>query len=117
MLNLKHPNIVPLIGVCTKPLALILDLAPMGALDQILRNYRRSGSKFDPHILQQIVFQTAKALEYLHQQRIIYRDLKSENVLVWSIPVPLQDPYAVNTHVKMADYGWYILILLITIYI
>lgn len=106
MLNLKHPNIVPLIGVCTKPLALILDLAPMGALDQILRNYRRSGSKLDPHILQQIVFQTAKALEYLHQQRIIYRDLKSENVLVWSIPVPLQDPYAVNTHVKMADYGW-----------
>lgn len=108
MLNLKHPNIVPLIGVCTKPLALILDLAPMGALDQVLRNYRRSGSKFDPHILQQIVFQTAKALEYLHQQRIIYRDLKSENVLVWSIPVPLQDPYAINTHVKMADYGEHI---------
>ncbi|XP_050423466.1 leucine-rich repeat serine/threonine-protein kinase 1 [Adelges cooleyi] len=105
MLNLRHPNIVPLLGVCTKPLALILDLAPIGALDQILRNYRRSGTRFDPHVLQQIVFQTAKALEYLHQQRIIYRDLKSENVLVWSIPVPLQDPFAVTTHIKMADYG------------
>lgn len=29
LLTLKHPNIVPLVGICIKPLALVLDLAPL----------------------------------------------------------------------------------------
>lgn len=90
LLSLRHPNIVPLIGVCTRPLALVLDLAPQGALDAMLRNYRRSGDKIRSQCLQEIILQVAKAIEYLHQQHIIYRDLKSENVLVWSLPSPFQ---------------------------
>ncbi len=57
LLNLQHINIVPLIGVCTKPLALVLDLAPVGALDQTLKHYRRSGAKFDAYTLQAIILQ------------------------------------------------------------
>jgi len=107
LLNLQHTNIVPLIGVCTKPLALVLDLAPGGALDQTLKHYRRSGAKFDAFTLQAIILQAAKALEYLHQQRIIYRDLKSENVLVWSIPPPFcnSKDESPRVHIKLADYG------------
>lgn len=57
LLSLRHPNIVPFVGVCTSPLALVLDLAPQGALDLVLRHYRRSGAKIGPYTLQAIILQ------------------------------------------------------------
>uniref|UniRef100_A0A1B0FCZ0 Uncharacterized protein n=1 Tax=Glossina morsitans morsitans TaxID=37546 RepID=A0A1B0FCZ0_GLOMM len=91
LLTLKHPNIVPLVGICIKPLALVLELAPLGGLDSILRQYRRSGAHVGPHTFQILVL----------QRHIIYRDLKSENVLVWDFPQPHAGKVAdARTHLK-----------------
>lgn len=57
LMSLRHQNIVPFIGICTSPLALVLDLAPQGALDFVLRHYRRSGAKVGPFALQAVILQ------------------------------------------------------------
>jgi hypothetical protein len=97
LIHLKHGHIVPLVGICVNPLAIVLELAPMGALDHQLKHFRRSGDKLSAKTVQVVILQIARALEYLHQQHIIYRDLKSENVLVWQFP----EPFANNENGKL----------------
>ena len=93
--RVNHPNLVGMVGVCQKPLRLVLDLAPLGALDTYLKKKRPLARV----LIHRMAGQVAAALAYLHNQLIIFRDLKAANVLVWSLH--LSD--AIN--VKLTDYG------------
>ncbi|XP_004593208.2 leucine-rich repeat serine/threonine-protein kinase 1 [Ochotona princeps] len=98
---LQHPCIVSLIGISIHPLCFALELAPLSSLNTLLSENTRDSS-FMPlgHMLtQKIAYQIASGLAYLHKKNIIFCDLKSDNILVWSLDV--KDPI----NVKLSDYG------------
>eukprot|EP01133_Synstelium_polycarpum_P001421 gene1421-1647_t len=60
-----------------------------------LFNYIRTEVMFEEHTAKLIIAEIVLALEYLHNQNIIYRDLKPENILVDT-----------QGHIKLADFGF-----------
>jgi len=78
--NIHHPHIVPMIAIfdTDKNLYIVMELMEGGNLyDEIIR--RTSFNEGDAsYIMRQLV----EALEYLHREGIIHRDLKIENILL-----------------------------------
>ncbi|KAG7278120.1 hypothetical protein CRUP_019430 [Coryphaenoides rupestris] len=103
--QLQHPCIVALIGISIHPLCFALQLAPLGSLNTVLEGSckdKGSSSRYMPlgHMLTfRVAYQVAAGLAYLHRKNIIFCDLKSDNILVWSLEV--RDP----VNVKLSDYG------------
>src|SRR5215469_1889072 len=91
--KLSHPNILPLIefGEENGVLYLVMPLAREGTLRDLLK--RRNG----PLPLEEAIplfTQMCDAVQYAHEQDIIHRDIKPQNVLLQS-----------RTHVLLGDFG------------
>ncbi|XP_047437183.1 leucine-rich repeat serine/threonine-protein kinase 1 isoform X2 [Mugil cephalus] len=101
--SLQHPCIVCLVGISIHPLCFALQLAPLGSLNTVLEEkHKGKNSSYMPlgHMLTfKVAYQIAAGLAYLHRKNIIFCDLKSDNILVWSLEV--QDP----VNIKLSDYG------------
>ncbi|XP_004623505.1 leucine-rich repeat serine/threonine-protein kinase 1 [Octodon degus] len=98
---LHHPCIVALVGISIHPLCFALELAPLSSLNTVLSENARDSS-FMPlgHMLtQKVAYQIASGLAYLHKKNIIFCDLKSDNILVWSLDVKE------HVNIKLSDYG------------
>jgi serine/threonine protein kinase len=93
MKSLRHPNLVTLLGVCTKerPLLMVLEYLPGGSLNIWLP---KCGKHARPFELLWIVNQTACGMVALGTAEIIHRDLAARNVLVDE-----------KLQVKIADFG------------
>ncbi|MBN3276729.1 SLK kinase, partial [Polyodon spathula] len=88
-----HGNIVRLFDALLfeNRLSILIEFCPGGALDAIMLELERGLS--EPQI-QVVCKQTLQALEYLHGNKIIHRDLKTGNILL-----------TMEGDVKLADFG------------
>ena len=85
-----------MVGVILQPLQLVLDLAPYGSLYSSVIKPKARISRMLQH---NMAAQVAMALAYLHLRQIVFRDLKSDNVLVFSLDIKE------TINVKLTDYG------------
>ncbi|KAF1770532.1 hypothetical protein GCK72_002351 [Caenorhabditis remanei] len=90
MRKFKHPNVVTFYGVAAgqEPLMVIMELAENGALDSYLKKNTGSLSMSKKN---DMVFQAALGLEYLHSLQIIHRDIASRNCLYGGGQVKISD--------------------------
>ena len=82
--SLHHPHILPIIGVHEQPgvLRLILQYAPLGSLEERISMYESSCRVFSQPDVSRWVGQVAAALQYMHDLRILHRDLSTSNLLL-----------------------------------
>lgn len=84
---LHHPNLAQLIGYCADgdQRLLVYEHLPMSGLDNHLHDISDDKRPLDWQTRMKIASGTAQGLEYLHEKAnppIIYRDLKSSNILM-----------------------------------
>ena len=79
-----HPSLAGMVGVVVElpHLALVLEYAPGGTLKTPLV---KSSKPLPRILLFRMAAQIAAGLDFLHQKSYIYRDLKSDNILLWSM--------------------------------
>ncbi len=78
--RLVHPNIVRVLefGVVGNTPFLVLDYAPNGSL----RRHYPHGTRLPLHTAVSYVKQAAEALQYVHDEKLVHRDVKPENLLL-----------------------------------
>ncbi|XP_073412031.1 tyrosine-protein kinase ABL1 isoform X2 [Dendrobates tinctorius] len=94
MKEVKHPNLVQLLGVCTRepPFYIITEFMTYGNLLDYLRDCIRE--EVTAVVLLHMATQISSAMEYLEKKNFIHRDLAARNCLVGE-----------NHLVKVADFG------------
>ncbi|CAN6469396.1 unnamed protein product [Victoria cruziana] len=96
---LHHPNLVNLIGYCADgdQRLLVYEFMPLGSLEDHLHDLPPDKEPLDWNTRMKIAAGAAKGLEYLHDKAnppVIYRDLKSSNILLGE-----------GFHPKLSDFG------------
>ena len=96
---LRHPNLVKMVGYCGEgeQRHLVYEYMPSGSLKSYLFDLEDGQKPLDWSQRMKIAYGIASGLEYLHEKAdpvVIYRDLRSSNVLLTETKNP-----------KLSDYG------------
>ncbi|CAN0918944.1 Serine/threonine-protein kinase STY17 [Linum grandiflorum] len=93
MRKVRHKNVVQFIGACTQPpnLCIVTEFMARGSIYDFL--HKHDGVFKLPSLIR-VAIDVSKGMNYLHQNSIIHRDLKTANLLMDE-----------NEVVKVADFG------------
>lgn len=102
--QLRHPNIVQYIGSFQADghLHILMEYCNGGDVDQLIKKFKTLGNFMEEDLLASLFIQICSALRYLHERRILHRDLKSQNVFL------CRNEAAVGSGkyiVKLGDFG------------
>lgn len=101
MKQLNHPNIVYLYDsmIVGPDIYMIFEYCSEGDLDHYLKIM--PGNKISENQARYFVQQLVSGMEYLHQNKIIHRDIKPQNILLYKI----EEPTGLLI-LKLADFGF-----------
>ncbi|KAG0628379.1 hypothetical protein M758_1G022600 [Ceratodon purpureus] len=104
--GLAHPNIVPLLGYAVDGNKCVIVMELMDGdlsslMEERLREHPTRKFPFTVFEAVDMMLQTAEGMLYLHENNVVHRDLKSQNILVKS----RNDIDAKYVFAKVADFG------------
>ncbi|CAE54891.1 Mitogen-activated protein kinase kinase kinase dlk-1 [Caenorhabditis elegans] len=90
--HLRHQNIIEFLGVCSKSpcYCIVMEYCSKGQLCTVLK----SRNTITRELFAQWVKEIADGMHYLHQNKVIHRDLKSPNILI-----------SAEDSIKICDFG------------
>ena len=108
--NISHPNIIKLYDIkqTLNNFYLVFDLCNGGGLSNCLEEYMRENlMPFTEEITQHIMRQLVSAIQYLHNKRILHRDLKLDNILLnFNTEEDKNNKDLLKAQVKLIDFGF-----------
>ena len=107
--NISHPNIIKLYEIkeSLNTYFLIFEYCNGGSLMQCLDKYKKKNYEpFPQEIVQHFMRQIVEGLRYIHNMKILHRDIKLDNILInFKSNKDLENLNYLNSEVKIIDFG------------
>lgn len=109
--NIEHPNLVKLVEVQDddKNYFIVTEFYNGGNLSDLLENKMEKfgGETFTEKEVQHIMRQVVDGLDYLHQKKILHRDLKLDNIMIdYNSEKDKNNINVLNSTLKICDFGF-----------
>jgi predicted Ser/Thr protein kinase len=107
--KLRHPNVAQFIGYGVKESQPVIVSEPMSTdLRRYLDEKKKTAGEGPPLpllVAMNILLQIAEAMNYLHENGVMHRDLKANNVLINVVEGPDGELSSSSVQVKLTDFG------------
>ena len=108
--TLNHPNIVKFVDLkkTKKHYYIVMEFCNGGELAKALEKYQlKYGKSFNEELVQYIMRQIIDAFKYIHDNNIMHRDIKLENILLnYDNEQDRKDLNLMKAQVKIIDFGF-----------